>query len=524
MLKLFFDLKYQNITLTNPGVTVASDSKNYLVAKFNTISDDWETPLSAIFVSTVDKVAYTVLVGQSANLAADECFVPWEVLRDSGEVYVSVFSGNLHTTNVAKFAVVKSGYIEGEIPPPPTPTVYEQILEELENKQDIIHLDNAVDVEFNPNGHYVLYYFDTQEIRHNIFDFEVFQELAEEKIYEILDSTLQGDPNIAPSLYVEANQNGSYSLVYRDSDDHLHTIFDFSNLPSGSSDYEDLINLPAINNHTLIGSQSAADLGLQDRLTSGTNIEINNRTISSKTGTFTYHYDNGSGTAYYPIINENVNWNFEQGYIDLAQSSSTHYWMTLGEYVTKYHPTTYYIRDAAGLNNAPVNQIVNIFADSGILPSNFQGGLLFTSKRFGNPEPKGRTQLALTLDNKLYVRHYFIDGATVGWARIGSEVVSGVVNQNGTITFTNSDGTSFTTSGTSVIGADGFSPTAAVTQTASGATVSITDKNGTTTANISNGADGNDYVLTAQDKSDIADIVLSELPTTQGVLYGNTSN
>ena len=73
-------------------------------------------------------------------------------------------------------------------------------------------------------------------------------------------------------------------------------------------------------------------------------------------------------------------------------------------------------------------------------------------------------------------------------------------------------------------GADGFSPVATVTQTASGATVSITDKNGTTTANISNGADGQDYVLTNQDKSDIADIVLSELPTTQGVLYGNTSN
>ena len=38
------------------------------------------------------------------------------------------------------------------------------------------------------------------------------------------------------------------------------------------------------------------------------------------------------------------------------------------------------------------------------------------------------------------------------------------------------------------------------------------------------GADGQDYVLTNQDKSDIADIVLGELPTTQGVLYGNTSN
>ena len=111
------------------------------------------------------------------------------------------------------------------------------------------------------------------------------------------------------------------------------------------------------------------------------------------------------------------------------------------------------------------------------------------------------------------------------WQEITNQnVVSGVVNSDGTITFSNSDGTTFTTTGASVIGADGFSPTATVTQTASGATVSITDSTGTTTANISNGADGSDYVLTAQDKSDIADIVLSELPTTQGVLYGNTSN
>ncbi len=103
-------------------------------------------------------------------------------------------------------------------------------------------------------------------------------------------------------------------------------------------------------------------------------------------------------------------------------------------------------------------------------------------------------------------------------------IVSGIVNANGTITFTDSDGNTFTTSGSSVIGADGFSPVATVTQTASGATVSITDSTGTTTANITNGQDGNDYILTAQDKSNIADIVLSELPTTQGVLYGNQSN
>ena len=41
-------------------------------------------------------------------------------------------------------------------------------------------------------------------------------------------------------------------------------------------------------------------------------------------------------------------------------------------------------------------------------------------------------------------------------------------------------------------GADGYSPSATVTQTSSGATISITDKDGTTTANVSNGTDGTD--------------------------------
>lgn len=39
-------------------------------------------------------------------------------------------------------------------------------------------------------------------------------------------------------------------------------------------------------------------------------------------------------------------------------------------------------------------------------------------------------------------------------------------------------------------GADGFSPTATVTQTSTGATISITDKNGTTTADVAKGAKG----------------------------------
>lgn len=72
----------------------------------------------------------------------------------------------------------------------------------------------------------------------------------------------------------------------------------------------------------------------------------------------------------------------------------------------------------------------------------------------------------------------------------GSQIASGVVNQNGTISFYDADGNLlFTTTGESVIGPQG--------------------------------APGQDYVLTAQDKTDIANIVLQELPTTQGVLYGD---
>ena len=50
------------------------------------------------------------------------------------------------------------------------------------------------------------------------------------------------------------------------------------------------------------------------------------------------------------------------------------------------------------------------------------------------------------------------------------------------------------------------------------------EKIGTTGEQGPKGDPGNDYVLTAQDKTDIANIVLQLLPTTQGVLYGNSSN
>lgn len=83
----------------------------------------------------------------------------------------------------------------------------------------------------------------------------------------------------------------------------------------------------------------------------------------------------------------------------------------------------------------------------------------------------------------------------------GGTITSAAVNQNGTITFTMSDGSRVTTTGQSVIGPQG--PAGADGQ---------------------QGPAGADWVPTETELNDIAQRAVNLIPTTQGVLYGNTSN
>ena len=79
-------------------------------------------------------------------------------------------------------------------------------------------------------------------------------------------------------------------------------------------------------------------------------------------------------------------------------------------------------------------------------------------------------------------------------------------------------------------GTDGFSPSATVTQTASGATISITDKDGTTTADISNGTDGQDGAPGADGYSPSATVTQTSTGATisitdkDGTTTANVSN
>lgn len=124
-MNIIFCVHNQVITRTDTNVIVA-DSRNYLQAAF-IFSEEWNgKEKTAIFIH--DDKAYHVL------LENDECLVPWEVIKP-GVLSVSVFAGDLITTNACVTSIKDSGYTDGTKPSDPTPTIYEQIMKKLDEIQ-----------------------------------------------------------------------------------------------------------------------------------------------------------------------------------------------------------------------------------------------------------------------------------------------------------------------------------------------------------------------------------------------------
>lgn len=107
--------------------TIIADSKNYLYAKFVFVTNEWQGTKTAIF--THKGIPYKMILDDN-----NECEVPWEVIK-AGSFSVSVFCGDLITTNSANVLVGKSGYAEAGEPKEPTPDVYAQIIEMLDALQ-----------------------------------------------------------------------------------------------------------------------------------------------------------------------------------------------------------------------------------------------------------------------------------------------------------------------------------------------------------------------------------------------------
>lgn len=102
-----------------------------------------------------------------------------------------------------------------------------------------------------------------------------------------------------------------------------------------------------------------------------------------------------------------------------------------------------------------------------------------------------RAEVTRTADGvRIWLKDY--NGET---EEIVAEAISDIItNEDGSLTFTLADGREITTDSLTGPegdpGTDGFSPIATVSKSGNTATITITDKNGTTTANVYDGADG----------------------------------
>lgn len=91
--QLKFIVDNQTLARTNDWKLVATNSENYLKAKFVFISDPWvPEKTTAVFLNTVTGI--TAIANLDEN---GECLVPNEVLTDSCELAVSVYCSDSFT-------------------------------------------------------------------------------------------------------------------------------------------------------------------------------------------------------------------------------------------------------------------------------------------------------------------------------------------------------------------------------------------------------------------------------------------
>lgn len=294
-----------------------------------------------------------------------------------------------------------------------------------------------------------------------------------------------------------------------------------ANPQAAAHDYDNLTHKPQINGHELVGNKSSDDLGLQGKLTAGENVTIdeNDGTISAEGGVTSYiDLDNKPQINGHELVDNrtaiDLGLQKKLWTSGISVTLSNDGIIDLSNRVFEAYYDTYYTSDYdfnrvdmifwhAGTYTFPVSRLANVppaFSDMNdeitvfhymVQPNVVDKSLIrFVSYKTAEDNHRLFAQNAKIKRSRQDDSYADVVNAS-DWLDLGAntEISSAAVNQNGTITFTMSDGSTVTTTGESVIGPQGDA-----------------------------------YVLTAQDKSDIAAIVLSELPTTQGVQYGNSND
>ena len=117
-----FNVEKQIIKRTDTE-KIVTNSMNYLYAQFG-FSEEWTGEKTAVFKA--NNTTYNALLDTD-----NTCLVPWEVLTSS-IFTVSVFCGDLITANRVTIHTIPSGYEIGDTSRVPTPEIYIQVMEKLE--------------------------------------------------------------------------------------------------------------------------------------------------------------------------------------------------------------------------------------------------------------------------------------------------------------------------------------------------------------------------------------------------------
>lgn len=122
-----FNVSGQRIERIDKIVPVAK-CRNLYNAHFNFLTEEWTGTKTAIF--SQGDYSKSMLIDENG-----ECEVPWEFFDTELDTYgyVSVFCGDLVTANQADIRIKKSGYHDSDASVPPTPDVYQQIIEKIDN-------------------------------------------------------------------------------------------------------------------------------------------------------------------------------------------------------------------------------------------------------------------------------------------------------------------------------------------------------------------------------------------------------
>ena len=260
-----------------------------------------------------------------------------------------------------------------------------------------------------------------------------------------------------------------------------------ANPQAAAHDYDNLTHKPQINGHELVGNKSSDDLGLQGKLTAGENVTIDENGRISASGGVTRYTELSDKPLVFTFNSEKSA--VLQGFLRLSEEFFIEPIPKSGIYLYLKNGSISFRLLANGL----VEQLLRRVPSSDHVIPDLNSWKYY--RDFKN-------SIIAIDDNASEYQNLPVDTPCV----VVTSLMQGEMN-GFQLVFTRNDSQprmflryKYSDSGTEYtdwreIGEKG-------------------DK----------GDKGDDYVLTAQDKTDIANIVLSELPTTQGVLYGNSSD